>query len=206
MSLESATYINQLVATNPTAADPKSQGDDHLRLLKGVLQAQFPNLGAAAVTVLASELNALAGISSAVQTQLNAKAPLASPALTGTPTAPTAAALTSNTQIASTAYADAAVAVEAGLRVAADALKATKAGDVYTGTHDFGGASWVRVPLPASGNDAASKFYVDSAAMSPVLPGQPGGSTPYALISVNGIASWVAGLAPDFLLMNAGVV
>lgn len=37
-------------------------------------------------------------------------APLASPALTGTPTAPTATAGTNNTQVATTAYADAAVA------------------------------------------------------------------------------------------------
>lgn len=45
-----------------------------------------------------------------LQAALNAKAPLASPALTGTPTAPTASAGTNNTQIATTAYADAAVA------------------------------------------------------------------------------------------------
>jgi hypothetical protein len=37
---------------------------------------------------------------------INAKAPLASPALTGTPTAPTAAAKNNSTQIATTAYAD----------------------------------------------------------------------------------------------------
>lgn len=43
-------------------------------------------------------------------TDLAAKAPLASPALTGTPTAPTKSALTNNTDIATTAYADAAVA------------------------------------------------------------------------------------------------
>jgi hypothetical protein len=41
MSLESATYIGQLVETNPTGTDPKSQGDDHLRLIKSVLQNQF---------------------------------------------------------------------------------------------------------------------------------------------------------------------
>lgn len=41
MSLESATYIGQLVDTNPTGTDPKSQGDDHLRLIKSVLQNQF---------------------------------------------------------------------------------------------------------------------------------------------------------------------
>lgn len=43
-------------------------------------------------------------------TDLAAKAPLASPALTGTPTAPTATPGTNSTQIATTAYADAAVA------------------------------------------------------------------------------------------------
>lgn len=40
-----------------------------------------------------------------LQAQVNAKAPLASPALTGTPTAPTAAAGTNNTQVATTAFA-----------------------------------------------------------------------------------------------------
>jgi hypothetical protein len=39
-----------------------------------------------------------------LQTALDAKAPLASPALTGTPTAPTAATATNTTQIATTAY------------------------------------------------------------------------------------------------------
>ena len=43
-------------------------------------------------------------ISTATQTALDLKAPLASPALTGVPTAPTAAADTSTTQIATTAY------------------------------------------------------------------------------------------------------
>lgn len=43
MGLESSTYISGLTNTWPTSNDPKSQGDDHLRLLKGVLQATFPN-------------------------------------------------------------------------------------------------------------------------------------------------------------------
>lgn len=43
MSLETATYVSQLAVTNPTSSDPKSQGDDHLRLLKEVLQFTFPN-------------------------------------------------------------------------------------------------------------------------------------------------------------------
>jgi len=48
-------------------------------------------------------------ISTATQTALDLKAALASPALTGTPTAPTATAGTNTTQIATTAYADTAV-------------------------------------------------------------------------------------------------
>jgi len=61
MGLETATYISQLVDTNPTASDPVSQGDDHLRLVKSVLQSQFTTLGAAAVTTTAAELNLLDG-------------------------------------------------------------------------------------------------------------------------------------------------
>ena len=38
MALESATYISQLVDTNPAGSDVISQGDDHLRLIKEVLQ------------------------------------------------------------------------------------------------------------------------------------------------------------------------
>lgn len=38
MALETGSYINDLVTTNPVAADPKSQGDDHLRLIKTVLK------------------------------------------------------------------------------------------------------------------------------------------------------------------------
>jgi hypothetical protein len=49
-------------------------------------------------------------VSTATQTALDLKANLASPALTGTPTAPTAAAGTNNTQVATTAYTDAAIA------------------------------------------------------------------------------------------------
>lgn len=42
MGLESGTYINDLVSSNPAGSDLESQGDDHLRLLKSVLQSTFP--------------------------------------------------------------------------------------------------------------------------------------------------------------------
>jgi hypothetical protein len=38
MALETGSYINDLVVTNPVAADPKSQGDDHIRLIKSALK------------------------------------------------------------------------------------------------------------------------------------------------------------------------
>lgn len=41
MSLETGTYVNDLTITNPTSSDPKSQGDDHLRLIKTVLKNSF---------------------------------------------------------------------------------------------------------------------------------------------------------------------
>ena len=57
MGLETATYIEDLVPANPVSSDNVSQGDDHLRLIKSVLQSQFTSLGSAAVTATASEIN-----------------------------------------------------------------------------------------------------------------------------------------------------
>jgi microcystin-dependent protein len=56
MGLETGDYISDLVPTNPTGTDPVSQGDDHIRLIKSVLQTQFPNLDAP-VTATPDELN-----------------------------------------------------------------------------------------------------------------------------------------------------
>jgi len=60
MSLESTTYINGLVTTNPTGTDPRSQGDDHLRLIKSTLRSTFPNV-AGAMTATHTELNLIDG-------------------------------------------------------------------------------------------------------------------------------------------------
>ncbi len=72
MSLETGTYISDLVSTNPTATDPVSQGDDHLRLIKATLLTTFPNI-AGAVTPTHTELNFVDGVTSAIQTQLDTK-------------------------------------------------------------------------------------------------------------------------------------
>ena len=44
MALETGNYINNLVPANPPAGDPVSQGDDHLRLIKKVVQQSFPSV------------------------------------------------------------------------------------------------------------------------------------------------------------------
>ena len=61
------------------------------------------------LTATTAELNYVDGVTSAIQTQLDSKAPsasptLTSPALTGTPTAPTAPVSTDSTQVATTAF------------------------------------------------------------------------------------------------------
>jgi len=43
MPVETATYIQSLNASQPAGTDQKAEGDNHLRLLKTVLAATFPN-------------------------------------------------------------------------------------------------------------------------------------------------------------------
>ena len=61
-------------------------------------------LGGTLVTASAGELNYVKDVTGAIQGQLDNKANLADPDFSGTPTAPTASAVTNSTQIATTAY------------------------------------------------------------------------------------------------------
>ena len=134
MALESTTYINGLVATNPAGTDARSQGDDHIRMVKSAVKATFPNI-TGAVTPTHTELNYVDGVTSALQTQMDTKAPLASPTLTGTPAAPTASAGTNTTQVATTAFVEADVTAHAAFRssqtVYGHAKIYTSGGDLY---------------------------------------------------------------------------
>jgi len=64
------------------------------------------------VTATTAEINYVDGVTSSIQTQMDTKAPLASPTLTGTPLAPTATAGTNTTQVATTAFVTSAVTSE----------------------------------------------------------------------------------------------
>ena len=71
MPLETATIISDLDPTWPLSSDPVSSGDDHIRLLKNVLQGTFANVNAA-VTASDEEMNYLVGVTSGIQAQLDA--------------------------------------------------------------------------------------------------------------------------------------
>ena len=115
-------------------------------------------------------------------TAINLKAQSASPVLTGTPTAPTAAPLTSTTQVATTEFATLAVGVETARAIAAEALKAPLASPTFTGT--------VTIPATGSGStEAVRKDYADGLAFAAALPAQTGNAG--KLISTDGTtASW----------------
>ena len=72
MPLESGTYISDLVVTNPVGnTDFKSEGDNHLRLIKSVILNTFPSI-TGAMNATQAELNSLAGRQSFIDTFLQA--------------------------------------------------------------------------------------------------------------------------------------
>lgn len=99
MTVETATYINQLDATYPTASDPKSEGDDHLRLIKSTVKATFPNV-TGVVTPTQADLNVLAGAGTGAVSGLNVT---------------TQAATNNTTLVASTAMVQSAILASTGI-------------------------------------------------------------------------------------------
>jgi len=145
-------------------------------------------------TVSATELGYLDGVTSAIQTQIDSKlatatasstyAPLASPALTGTPTAPTATAGTSTTQVATTAYVGTAISNLVNgapttldtLAEIATALNNTanfsdtvvlKTGSTMSGALAMGTNKITGMGTPTASTDAATKGYVDGVTIAP---------------------------------------
>jgi len=58
VSLETGSYIEDLVETNPVGAtDFVGQGDDHIRLVKKCIKGSFPSLGQNAVSLTALQIN-----------------------------------------------------------------------------------------------------------------------------------------------------
>ena len=152
-------------------------------------------------TVSTTELGYLDGVTSAIQTQLDSKlatstaastyAPLASPALTGVPTAPTAAANTNTTQVATTAYvqteindliASAPGALDTLNELAAAlgndasfsttvtnslAGKLSLTGGIMSGAIAMGTNKITGLGNPTNAQDAVTKYYLDNVVLAP---------------------------------------
>ena len=113
---------------------------------------------------LAAAINDDANYTTTITTALGTKAPLASPALTGTPTAPTAAANTDTTQIATTAFAkaeadaaEAAAASDATTKVAAEAALRVSGDSASVSTAAADATSKANAAQSAAAADATSK-------------------------------------------------
>jgi microcystin-dependent protein len=59
MPLETATYIPDLVVTNPANSDGLNQADDHMRLIKSAVKATFPNFTSAALSSTQAQIDAV---------------------------------------------------------------------------------------------------------------------------------------------------
>lgn len=150
MAVDSATTIAAFDTAKPAGGDPLAESDNNHRHIKTVVNYCFPNI-AGPVTASHTELSYVDGVTSAIQTQIDAKAPIASPTFTGAPSVPTAAVSTNTTQAASTAFVQTAIAaVNATSSVSFSTNSTTAfsvtAGQVVAATN----ASAVAVTYPAS--------------------------------------------------------
>lgn len=180
MGLETGTYVNDLNTANPTSTDPKSQGDDHLRLIKSVLKntfAGFPGLvvatGTEAQGATVNDYTVTLSPSPAAYTSFFFIGFKATHNNNGAATLQVGS-LGTKALVAVDGQALVNGDIKNGMTVVAwyDGAqfylisandRAHRGGDVYLGTHDFTGAT-PKVPTKTQGDNstnAASTAYVD---------------------------------------------
>jgi len=189
MPLETATYIAGLVPTNPSSGDQKSQGDDHLRLVKSVLQntfAGFPGLvvatGAEAAGGTTNDFVVTVAPAPAAYTASMLLLYKATHANTG-PATLAVNALGARTLLGVDGAALAAADIESGSLVAAfyDGTsffllsgndRAARDGETYAGAHNFTGAlvQFLTQPIPDSSDNPATTLFVGRAIAAASLP------------------------------------
>ena len=181
MALETATLVPSLVDTNPTATDAKSQGDDHIRMIKDCLLNSFAGWSGL-ILITGTEAQG-ATVNDYVVTVSPAPAAYTTCLLVfkATHTNSGASTLKINSLTAKTLKDVDGGAVASGditngsvcfvyydgtdfyLLSAND--KAFVSGDTYSGAHDFTGAT-ITVPTPASGSAAVTRDYMDAVVMA----------------------------------------
>lgn len=181
MAVDTATFVNQFDVAKPTGGDPKSEGDDNFRHIKTVMKATFPNVSGA-VTATHTEINRLVGLTSAAAGVTSPT--LASPVLTGTPIAPTAAGGTNTTQIATTQF-----VVSAGLSSSLPGQSGNAGKFVTT---DGTSASWLGLQDLAAGAVGTYAFALNFSGPATISAGSSTSGSNLRAASVSAIPSLVS--------------
>jgi|SRR6185369_11834829 len=185
MGLETGIWVNDLNPANPPGTDPKSQGDDHLRLEKTTVKNSFAGF-VGAILITGTDGGAANAYTLTPATVLPAYTSrmiaIFSPTIANTGAATLNVSGLGNIEIRS-------------LTGAALAANDLVPGVVYAASYD--GAVFRLL--------AVTKQYVDNLSFSSTLPAAPGGNTLYFLQSLNGSFFWGTSPVPDFLLFAQGV-
>jgi len=183
LALETASYVGDLVATNPLGSDPKSVGDDHLRLIKSTLRESFAGF-AGAILVSGTDGGSANAYTLTPTTALIAYGTKMIVSFTPNATNTGSSTLNISAMGAKNIYTVEGAAVAAGDLVSGQTYIAS-----YDGTR-FRLLSIVVPITPVNPKDAASKQYVDALAFSSALPAQAGNSGKF--VTTDGsTASWV---------------
>jgi hypothetical protein len=146
VSIETATYLDDLNASLPAGTDDRSEGDNHIRLLKSVLQNTFPNI-TGAVTVTQSDLNSIGTFASSTGETWTGTHDFTG----ATITVPTQTAGDNTTKAASTAFVTAAVSgATAGSAPTLSVVTGTTQTAVANTHYVLTNASATTVTLPGS--------------------------------------------------------
>ena len=179
MALETGNYINDLSATNPTAGDKKSEGDDHIRLIKTVLKNCLPGFTG---TVIAGGLSG--GVANAYTLAAAMPAYVYNSIVIWAPSVSNNGSATININGLGVKNI---LSMSGAVLATGDLIANQHIGMVYNGTE-------FRLL-------AITKSYVDQASLTAMLPNQPGNGG--KVLTTDGTnATWTAALALTSLALT----